>query len=194
MSEVNLIYKFRAADPDAFREVYNRYFDEVYKFCFFFAKEEEAAKDLAHDTFVLLWQNCDLLDPDQGIKPYLLTVARNAVHRWHKTQARDILFKEELKDRFQYRQDNVRQDLVSDASLDLAHVKSFLNTFPAKRRKVFEMVRFDDLSYSEVAEKLCISRDAVKDHMVKANRSLRKFRDEGEISFEFLLAAMIFLY
>lgn len=194
MSEINLINKFRAADPDAFKEVYSRYFDEVYKLCFFFAKKEEAAKDLSHDTFVLLWQNCDLLDPDKGIKPYLLTVARNAVHRWHKTQARDILFKEELKGRFQDMQDNERQDLVSDASLDLAHVRSFLNTFPAKRRKVFEMVRFEDLSYSEVAEKLSISRDAVKDHMVKANRSLRKFRDDGEISLELLLAVMFFLY
>lgn len=193
MPETPLILKFKAGNPEAFKEIYHLFFEQVYNICFRYTRRHEVAEELTHDAFVLLWQKYDLIDPVLDVKAYLVTIARHEAFRWIKKNAQQESVKAKVQTQLIAQQESVRQDLSADSSLDLERIKNFLHSFPAKRRKVFEMVRFDEMSYNEVAEKLAISRDAVKDHMVKANRSIRKFNAESELSCELMLVAMFFL-
>lgn len=191
MTEEIIIHEFQSGDPLAFKRIYHRYFNDVYSVCFKYTRNTEATEELTHDAFVILWQKCNLIDPAQGVKAYLLTIARNEVFRWIKKQAANTAMREEMKLKIIQNQECIQQDLATDASIDLQRVKEFLNGFPAKRKKVFELIKFEQLSYAEVAEQLSISRDTVKDHMIKANRSLNELNLNGEFSYGCILLCFL---
>jgi len=48
-----------------------------------------------------------------------------------------------------------------------------LNELPEQCRTVFQLSRFEDLKYKDIAEKLDISVKTVENHMVKALKILR---------------------
>jgi len=52
-------------------------------------------------------------------------------------------------------------------------VEKALNELPEQCRKVFELSRFEELKYKEIAERLCISVKTVESHIVKALKIFR---------------------
>lgn len=193
MLSQDVIYAFKEGDSRAFKNLYNLFYDDVWSLCYKYTRNHETAEELAHDSFLLLWENHSAVDPEQGVKPYLLTITRNEVFRWLRKSAGNAAMKEALKKQFIHEQQAVRQDVAMEATLDLLRFKECLNALPAKRKKVFELIRFSDLTYNEVAVLLSISRDAVKDHMIKANKSLLKLKNSGEFTYHLLLLSTILL-
>jgi RNA polymerase sigma-70 factor (ECF subfamily) len=66
-----------------------------------------------------------------------------------------------------------------------------IEQLPEKRKEIFRLRRQEGLSYNEIAEKLGISVKTVEDHMMKANRFLRKHLREMDLLF--LLYCALFL-
>ena len=52
-------------------------------------------------------------------------------------------------------------------------IKTAINTLPPKCRMVFQLSRYEELSYKEIAEKMEISVKTVENQMGKALRVLR---------------------
>lgn len=190
MATIELISAFKDGDTKAFEELFDMLYDHVWSICFKYTRSQEASEELTHDSFILLWQNRDRVDIDQGITAYLSTITRNEVFRWIKKQSIENTRRAQLaSDIIQMPGADAEQAL--NANMDLKKLKHFLNSFPEKRRRVFELVKINELSYNEVAEQLSISRDAVKDHMIKANRTLLRLKKKGEFLYHlpFLLIA-----
>src|SRR5262245_7544643 len=61
---------------DPFRELYERYHTDVYRFALFLTGDHHSAEDLAADTFVRAWTARDRIRQD-SVRAYLLTIARN---------------------------------------------------------------------------------------------------------------------
>ena len=51
---------------------------------------------------------------------------------------------------------------------------SFIEKLPYQRRKILEMAVFDSMTYTEIAEKLGISRNTVKTQIARAYRFLKE--------------------
>ncbi|PZV79685.1 RNA polymerase sigma factor (sigma-70 family) [Algoriphagus aquaeductus] len=52
-------------------------------------------------------------------------------------------------------------------------LESAVDTLPYQRKKVLELSYFEDKSYQEIAEELGISKNTVKNHLIKARINLR---------------------
>jgi RNA polymerase sigma-70 factor (family 1) len=52
-------------------------------------------------------------------------------------------------------------------------IRTAIDKLPPKRKRIFELSRFEDLSYREIADELGISVNTVESQMVKAIRDLR---------------------
>jgi RNA polymerase sigma-70 factor (ECF subfamily) len=61
---------------------------------------------------------------------------------------------------------------VKDLSLS---IEKALKSLPPTRRKVFRMSRFQEMSYSEIANELSISTKTVENHISLAIKQLRPF-------------------
>ena len=66
-------------------------------------------------------------------------------------------------------------------------LKEAVNTLPAQRRKVYQLVREEGLSYAEIAEKLQISKNTVRNHVAEALQEIRIYLREHGVMIVFLL-------
>jgi RNA polymerase sigma factor (sigma-70 family) len=73
-----LVLRARAGDPDAFGELYDRWFDRVLDLAYRILWNADAAADTAQDAFVSAWRNIDRLDDPRAFGGWLLRIARNA--------------------------------------------------------------------------------------------------------------------
>jgi RNA polymerase sigma-70 factor (family 1) len=176
----DIIQNFTEGDPEAFEKVYSIFYKQIYNYCYRYSLSRENAEELTHDIFLHLWNTRTYIKPEQGVKGYLLTVSKNIVFTWLRNASRKKRMQSELETYFIREHEELIPEKRIDATFSLSSLRTALNVLPPKRKVVFEMIRFKDMTYNEVADHLSISRNAVKDHMVKANRVVEAIKTNKE--------------
>ena len=72
---------------DPFRDLYERYHADVYRFALFLTGDHSSAEDLTSDTFVRAWNARDRIRQDT-VRAYLLTITRNLYRDEVRSKAR----------------------------------------------------------------------------------------------------------
>ena len=170
------IVRFIAGDASAFTEVYRQYHLSVMAYCYRATRCHETAQELTQDIFLKLYEAREKIDPEQGIKNYLMAIARNTVLGWFRKVHHDNKMKQEFLYRYERAQNTEYAENSIYATIDLNRVKSALSELHPKGQEAFQMVRIEDKSYEETSRKLSISINTVKYHLKKADKSLRMQR------------------
>lgn len=157
------------------RFVFEKLFKELYTtlchFAYVFTNDYDSAQEIAQDVFINLWQKRETIDPKRSIKSYLFTSAKNRSlnyirdNKKFRSQYLDVDLELEIpvedKDIFSEKE---KKDRIDRA----------LDKLPQKCREVFELSRFEEMKYKDIAEKLNISIKTVEVHMSKALKILRE--------------------
>jgi RNA polymerase sigma-70 factor (ECF subfamily) len=156
----------------AFIELVDRLLDRVYSYLRNLTRDEDAARDLAHQTFLQVRQRLDI-DLDLG-DAYVLAAARNAaLSRWRQQQQRDKLqpaLQTELNSSFDADDADaaVERRELKDA-LELA-----LQRLPEEQRSVFLLSEVEGLKQREISKVLGIAPGTVASRKYGAVRALRR--------------------
>ena len=157
---------------DAFEQLYVKYHHVLYRTSLKFVKSEELAGEIVQEVFVKLWENRHRVNEDLSFAAYLYTMTRNHIFNMLKRSARESRIREQIR---------VHAELASNSTEDnlfLSEYNAVLNTaiaqLPPQRKRIFIMCRQEGKSYEEVAGAFGISRSTVRDHMVKALKSVRE--------------------
>lgn len=153
-----------------FRSVFESQFKVLRNFLTYKYRDVDRAEDMAQNAFVILWENCDSIVPEQA-RSFLFTTAirlsLNAIKHdkvadnfrlvsspqiTHKESPEFLAEHNELKDR----------------------LEAAINALPEKQRTVFLMNRFENMTYAEIAQLLDMSVKTVEKRMHNALVSLRK--------------------
>jgi RNA polymerase sigma-70 factor (ECF subfamily) len=165
--DAELAQAIKAANHAAFKTLYYRYFEALYRFLWRQTSDEELAKDLLQEIFSRVWKNRASLDPQQSIKSYLYRIGRNLAidHRRHHTPQTDSLTAHPEIEPF----------YSADEHFELHDkIQAAIANLPEPVRLVFVMNRFDGIKYAEIAAMLNISVKTVEARMSKALAILRK--------------------
>jgi len=81
-SDEELVHAIKNSDQSAFAVFFCRHFENIYQLIWQFIRNEEAANDLAQDTFVKIWEIRKKLDPDKSTTAFLQVIARNQAISW----------------------------------------------------------------------------------------------------------------
>jgi len=158
-------------DQQLFEQLFNEYFVQLTNFAKSYVRDEDAAKELAQDAFINLWQKKDEIDKEKSIKSYLFTTVRNRSLNYIRDNKK---YKSEFLDiELEKSNDFFEGDILTSKELQ-ERITASINSLPDKCRRVFEMSRFEDLKYKEIAEELNISIKTVENQMGKALKVLRK--------------------
>ncbi|HEX9654269.1 MAG TPA: RNA polymerase sigma-70 factor [bacterium] len=166
-TDAELTAALKASDHFAFRAIYYRYFEALFRFLWRQTHDDELAKDLLQEIFSRVWKNRNNLDASQSIKSYLYRIGQNLVidHRRKNTHSLDSL--EEHPE--------IEPTYSTDESFDLQDkIQSAIEDLPEQVRIVFTMNRFDGFKYTEIAALLNISLKTVEARMSKALTLLRE--------------------
>ncbi len=170
MSRDNQNTSDRLCDEAVFKAVFDSYFKLLRNFLIYKFKNIERAEDTAQNAFVILWENCGILKPEQA-KSFLYTTAIRLSLNLLKHDKIVTTF--ELQSRSSETHQETPEFLLVETELR-KQLERAINDLPEKQRTVFLMNRFDNQSYTEIATVLDLSVKAVEKRMHLALLSLRK--------------------
>ena len=160
-----------------FEQFYAANFHRVKNFAKLLTKSEEDAEDIAQNIFLKLWTRPELWQDQETMTGYLYTVTRNEIFNLFKHQKveqeyEDKVLKAQLLGELCDEDSSLLENLYYKEVLML--IRMTLSQLPDRRRRVFEMSRFEGLSHKEIADKLQIPLRTVEDHIYKTLTELRK--------------------
>lgn len=169
----NYTLQLMAGDESAFAAFYKFYGAKVYRLAYKFLKDQVHSEEIVQETFIKLWLTRGQLHPESNIWPYLFVIAKrlslNALRQHYKFT---VAFEELTNQKEEY--NNVTEDHIMVHDLE-EFTEKILQKLPKQQQQVFMMSRKEGLTHKEIAEKLHISPNTVKNHMVEALKFLKSY-------------------
>lgn len=167
--------RLRKGDRTAFKQIFNRYEKKLLFYTAAIVKSKGQAKDIVQETFIKLWTNRQKIDPNQSLSGYLHTIARNMSLNQLKRAGYDQELRETIWEKIQEIQQRVKieEDIYGRESSLL--VQEAIRKLSPRRKQVFKLSREEGLTHQEIANKLDISPNTVKNQIVSAMKEIRAY-------------------
>ena len=160
-------------DANSFKRLYDKHHGNLYRYALKFVKSEELAKEIVHDVFLKIWEKRATLNSELSFIGFLLKVCKNYTLNVLVKLARENAFKKEIARHITYSHNETENDIL------YADYEKFalaaINLLPPQRQAIYKMCRIEGKSYDEAAESFGISKGTVRDHMLKAGRSIKEY-------------------
>ena len=156
----------------AFRVLYDRYWEALYKKAFYRLGNSDDAQDAVQEIFISLWRNRETIQFEDNLSPYLFTALKyciiKQVYRKAKKGILVPLSAEELT------WTGVTTEEVLQYKELQAAIDSEVAGLPERMQKIYRLSRIDNLQIAEIAGQLNISEQTVKNTLTTALKRLRK--------------------
>ncbi|ALJ00892.1 RNA polymerase sigma-70 factor [Rufibacter tibetensis] len=137
-----------------------------------FTKDTESAEDLVQEVFCKIWQNREVLEVTTSYKAYLVRSVTNQALNYIEKQKRLVLAEDTTPFESSLSA-NTTMELIAGTEME-GRIQQALEALPPQCRLIFEMSRFEELTYKEIADTLQLSPKTVENQMGKALRILRE--------------------
>lgn len=161
----------KSGDEAAFDALFRQWYAPLVRYAASMTDGDvDEAEDLVQQTFVKLWELRADISVQFSLKAYLYRMVHNrALNRLRSHRTRQRYGEQQVR-----LMENAHEPAPDTASNELhTRYHNALKVLPTECRKVFELSRFEDLKYREIAEQLGISIKTVETQMGKALRLLR---------------------
>ncbi len=156
-------------DQGAFELLYRRYWSQLYDAAFSRLENHQQAEDIVQEIFVSLWMRRDTLQID-NLPAYLHTAVRNRVLNYVSRNKMAAHFYEPFASLL-IETDTADRVLLQKDLFDL--MRAFIDSLPEKRKRIFVLHLYNNLTTKEIAEELQVSRKTVQNQIHTAMEGLR---------------------
>jgi RNA polymerase sigma-70 factor (family 1) len=171
-NQSQFVSALRDGDEVVYELVFKDYYNSLCNYAHSIVEDLDEAEEMVQNTFLTLWENRLEINIHTSVKSYLYqAVHNNCLNRLKHEKVRQAYgkYKQQTADDLY---DSVSQQLISK-ELQL-QIKDAIEALPDQCRRVFELSRFEYLTYAEIAEQLGISIKTVEKHMIKALKHMRE--------------------
>jgi len=169
----DLMARLAAGDADALDLLIARHWTAVAGFAVRSTGDADEAEDLAQEAFMALWAGRKGWAADSHPKALLVRMIRNRMI--NENRSRQVRRRSETKIR---RIETARRPPDPAQSFEGRELerafREALDSLSPRRREVFELARFQGLSYAEIADVLGTSAQTVANQMSAALQALRE--------------------
>ena len=172
LEDLLLIKQIREGDIKAFETLFRKYYSPLVFYSKSITKSSQAAEDIIQDLFYKLWKEREKINIFKSVKNYLYISIRNRSLQYIQREGQVILSKTNYS--------LIAENEQTDASqnIEFIELEQVINksmaSMPKRRSKIFQMHRFQNMKYKEIAQTLSISEKTVEAEITKALKTLRK--------------------
>lgn len=141
--------------------IFRQYYRQLFIYALHFVNKAGAAEDIVQDAFVGLWQRKDEV---RNARSYLFASVRN--------RCISFLRQPEMLSEA-WPENGVEEDLERRSEVE-ADIWEAIDALPERRREVFLMSKRDGLKYEEIAYRLGISVNTVRNHIARSLATIRE--------------------
>ena len=171
-TEKELVKKLKDGDSFAFEVLFYKYRNKVKGFALKIVPAQIDPEEIVQEVFVRVWLKKEAIDPEKDFQSYLFSIAKHLVLDHLKSAVNRKLY---------FVGEHFQQDLLEEERMEAsiseeteAKLQKLINEIPERRREIFQLSRFEGLSYKQIAERLNISENTVDSQIRNALAFLRK--------------------
>ncbi len=176
IDEADLFASLAAGDEKAFEVIYRHYTKRLFPYVQKLVKIPELAEELIQDIFVQMWINRHVFANVQHPTAYLFSIANRQALKYLKKVASDARILKSITDYAEPSSNETEEQIILRESVEA--IDQAVAQLPGQRRLIWELSRNEGLSHEQIAERLSISKNTVKNQLVHALKHVRNFLDK----------------
>jgi RNA polymerase sigma-70 factor (ECF subfamily) len=178
-AQAHLLRRLASGDEEAFASVYRAHAPRLYRYALHMTGQVAAAEEVLQETFMVLLERADQLDPNRGtVEQFLFGVARNRIRRWLQQDGRYVELPEERSGEPPARpfplvspgEGDILESLTRDQLTQ--RLWQTIQTLPEHYREVLVLCELEGLEYSEAAAALGCPVGTVRSRLHRARELL----------------------
>jgi RNA polymerase sigma-70 factor (ECF subfamily) len=192
-SDAALLQQISKDDHLAFDELFERYWEKMFKVAWGRLGDEAAAQDVVQEIFIKIWQRRHVLEIQISLEYYLLSAVRLSVIDYFRSQKVSRQRMEDALQRIEILEDSINANAgYFELEQTLAEAVSHM---PEMLQRIYEL-RSSNHSVKAIAGKLGLAEQTVKNYISEVLRRLRIVVNEKhpEKSTVYLALAFLMLY
>jgi len=171
LNDTALIQLLGNRDECAFEHVFKAHFKNLHAYACTIVQEEAAAEEIVQNVFYKIWEKAAQLTIHPPVAAYLYRAVNNESINYLKHEKVKSTHRAHTLYHMKGHADSAsKKVLMGELEKKL---RKALNELPEQCRLIFQLSRFEELRYREIAERLDISVKTVENQMGKALKLLR---------------------
>jgi RNA polymerase sigma-70 factor (ECF subfamily) len=171
LKDSDLIHQLQMRDEAAFEQAFKDNYKSLHAYAFTMLRDHAVAEEMVQNVFYKLWDRSESLSITGSVRAYLY----RAVHNESLNYLKHLKVRSEHQLYVSHRMNEGTDSASKKIQLKELEEKlqKALNDLPEQCRTIFQMSRFEELRYREIADQLNISVKTVENQMGKALKILR---------------------
>jgi RNA polymerase sigma-70 factor (ECF subfamily) len=172
LSYTGLMDLLAAGDGQVFEKVFKVHFKSLHAYACTLLNSEAVAEEMVQQVFYKLWERKEQVVVHTSIKAYLYRAVHNESmnhlkHRKVKSTHQTYAMQQQS-----HQQERNAAEQLAGKELE-TRIREALNELPEQCRTIFQLSRFEELKYREIADQLNLSVKTVENQMGKALKLMR---------------------
>lgn len=167
-TDQDLLESWRAGDQKAGRDLFARYFDQLYRF---FSNKSTEPDEMVQATFLALVKSRDQFAGRSTFRTYVFTIARNVLHRQLRTIMRERDFDPALSSIAEIAT-SIRSRLARED--DHRRLCDALRTLPVESQTLLELHYWEGMDADALAEVFEVENQTIRARLSRARATLRE--------------------
>jgi RNA polymerase sigma-70 factor (ECF subfamily) len=184
-AEEFLILQLKKGSFEAFDKIYQMYAKCLYAYCLQFTKSPCDSEEIVQDIFVKLWTSREYIRQETTLRSLLFIIAKHHIINAFRSKINQPVYEEYV---------NYKETISeNDPSLQLEYqdfVRKFekaIQKLPATQRGIIILSKMEGFSNKEIAEKLALSEQTVKNSLSVGIKRLK-----AELGNAYILYMLLF--
>lgn len=161
-------------DQKAFEELFFDFYPSLCVFAQRYIYSSDFCEDIVQDTFFHIWSHRKKINITSSFRNFLITSVKN--------NCLDYLRKESVRNRVLNKNDILIDHETPDEIYSTTELEELIATvlqkMPKNIKKAFEMNRFENLTYNQIADRMKLSPKTIESYMSKALQLFREHLKE----------------
>lgn len=156
-------------DTEALKKIFFEFYPALCVFAERYINCSETCRDIVQETFFKIWKNRKQIEISSSFRNFLITSVRNACTDYLRREKMTTYMEQKASKKFFPASP---EDIYTLNELH-QKINEALEKLPENSRQAFELHRFQDMTYTQIADEMHISVKTVESYISKALKILR---------------------
>jgi RNA polymerase sigma-70 factor (family 1) len=170
--ELLLLKQIAEGDEYAFKAIYDLYRDRFYGVALKLSSSNYIAEEILQEVFISIWRSRALLARVENPAPYLFSIFYNCLKQSFRKEAQEKRLKMQIVSGDSEKEFPFDEEELSREDQFRLFDKA-ISGLPPQQAMVYKLSKEEGLSREEVAQKMGISSNTVKNHLADAIRTIK---------------------
>ena len=186
----NLTSSICINDEISFQEFFQQWYGKLYAYLLKLVKSKDIADELTTDIFLKIWRDKEDIPVIQNADAYLFRVAHNKAIDFFRKTSRDAQVQKIIAKQIQTDQAPSADHFVLEAENEQLFRKA-IECLSPQRRDIFLLSRVNGLTHEQIADKMNLSRNTVRNTIAESLKNIRQFLGSNTVGIIITLSALL---